>query len=96
MLNTTKWPPLVSSRARPRITSSSLATQPPPWTMTIIGRFRAPFGAKTSYLSGFTPGLAKTTSCVTTRSFTAAASMNDAPIRLSRSIVTLNCGAIPS
>ena len=78
------------------MTSSSLAAQPPPCTMTMIGRFRAPFGPKTSYLSGFTPGLAKTTSCVTTRSFTAAASMNDAPIRLSWSIVTLKAGVIPS
>ena len=38
--------------------SSSFAVQPPPWMMTIIGRFRAPFGVKTSYFSGFTPGLA--------------------------------------
>ena len=40
------------------MTSSSLAVQPPPWMMTMIGRLRAPFGEKTSYLSGFTPGLA--------------------------------------
>ena len=36
---------LVSSRARPRMTSSSLAVQPPPWMMTMIGRLRAPLGA---------------------------------------------------
>src|SRR4051794_26024208 len=79
MLTATYLPSFESSRARPRITSSQLEVHPPPWMMTTHGRFIAPLGENTSYLSSFTPGLAYTTLLITLIRSTADFSINEAP-----------------
>jgi hypothetical protein len=90
MLHATKRPPCVSSRASPRMMSSSLAFQPPPCTMTMIGRLRAPFGRVDVVLQRLDARLRVDDVVRHVEVIDADSSMNDAPMRLFWSIGDLD------